>query len=181
MARYNLGFEGGLRYYKFVDESVHNGMHYFYSITAYDHATDDGVPISTGKYGDPSSNFQYVNPKSDSQDSEDFDGDKIYVVPNPATTTSMSPWELFPNMDDPTGIKIEFRNLPKCRSTVRIFSLAGDLVEILYHDGSDGDGTLMWDLVSRNGQNVTSGVYMFAVEPDDGKFEKTVGKFVIIR
>ncbi len=181
MARYNLGFEGGLQYYKFVDESVHNGMHYFYSVTAYDHQIIDGVPIRAGKYGDPSSNFQYTRPVSDSQDSGEFNGDEIYVVPNPATASSMAPWELVPNMDDPTGIKVEFRNLPRCMSTVRIFSLAGDLVEILYHDGSDGDGTLVWDLVSRNGQNVTSGVYLFTVEPGDGDFEKTVGKFVVIR
>jgi hypothetical protein len=39
----------------------------------------------------------------------------------------------------------------------------------------------MWDLVSRNGQNVTSGVYLFAVEPDDEKFNRTIGKFVVIR
>ncbi len=84
-------------------------------------------------------------------------------------------------MDDPTGIKIEFRHLPACRSTVRIYTLAGDLVETLYHDGSEGRGTLMWDLVSRNGQNVTSGVYLFAVEPDDEKFNRTIGKFVVIR
>jgi len=108
------------------------------------------------------------------------DGEEIYVVPNPATESSMSPWRLEPNMGDPTGIKVEFRNLPACRSTVRIFTLSGDLVEILYHDGSGGSGTLAWDLVSRNGQDITSGVYLFAVEPEGG-FERTTGKFVVIR
>ena len=34
---------------------------------------------------------------------------------------------------------------------------------------------------SRNGQTVTSGVYIFSVEPDDGRFPKSVGKFVVIR
>jgi hypothetical protein len=84
-------------------------------------------------------------------------------------------------MDDPTGIKVEFRNLPACRSAVRIFTLAGDLVQVLYHDGSGGGGTLVWDLVSRNSQDVTSGVYLFAVEPADGNFPRTIGKFVVIR
>jgi hypothetical protein len=55
------------------------------------------------------------------------------------------------------------------------------LVQVLYHDGRSGHGTLMWDLVSRNGQDVTSGVYLFAVEPDDGRLQETVGKFVVIR
>ncbi|MCK4539325.1 MAG: hypothetical protein KAV42_11060 [Candidatus Krumholzibacteria bacterium] len=183
MARYNLGFEGGLQYYKFIDESVHNGMHYFYSVTAYDHMLSGGVPIRVGKFGDSSSNFMYISPLSDPQDAEEYDDDEVYVVPNPATAATMSPWQLDPNMDDPTGIKVEFRNLPLCRNTVRIFTMAGDLVEILYHDGASAGqrGTLVWDLVSRNGQNVTSGVYLFAVEPEDDRFEKVIGKFVIIR
>jgi hypothetical protein len=181
LARYNLGFEGGLQYYQFSDRDVHNGMHYFYSITAYDHLLEGGVPVKPNKYGDPSSNFQYTIPLSDAQDAATFKDDQVFVVPNPATAQSMSPWELEPNMDDPTGIKVEFRNLPACRSTVRIFTLAGDLVEVLYHDGTGGRGTLGWDLVSRNGQDVTSGVYLFSVEPDDGQFERTIGKFVVIR
>ncbi|HUV35606.1 MAG TPA: hypothetical protein VMX58_01560, partial [Patescibacteria group bacterium] len=37
LARFNLGFEGGLQYYRYVDTNVHNGMHYFYSVTAFDH------------------------------------------------------------------------------------------------------------------------------------------------
>jgi hypothetical protein len=39
----------------------------------------------------------------------------------------------------------------------------------------------MWDLVSRNGQDVTSGVYLFSVEPEDNCFQRTIGKFVVIR
>ncbi|MCK4548704.1 MAG: hypothetical protein KAU49_00995, partial [Candidatus Krumholzibacteria bacterium] len=171
----------GLQYYQFEDKDVHNGMHYFYSITAYDHLLDNGVPIKPNKFGDPSSNFQYTVPLSDAQKAQEYKDDQVFVVPNPATAGSMAPWKLEPNMDDPTGIKVEFRNLPACRSTVRIFTLAGDIVEVLYHDGSGGRGTLRWDLVSRNGQDVTSGVYLFSVEPDDGEFNRTIGKFVVIR
>jgi len=46
-------------------------------------------------------------------------------------------------------------------------------------DGSAGDGSLAWDLLSRNGQEVTSGVYLFSVEVDG--FDRFVGKFVVIR
>jgi hypothetical protein len=173
-----MGFQGGMRYYKYVDENVHDGMHYFFSLTAFDHTIVNGQPLGPGKYGDPASNFIYINPLSEAATSDDGEG--IYVVPNPATESSMSPWRLEPNMGDPTGIKVEFRNLPACRSTVRIFTLSGDLVEILYHDGSGGSGTLAWDLVSRNGQDITSGVYLYAVEPEGG-FERTTGKFVVIR
>ena len=60
------------------------------------------------------------------------------MVPNPATTASMQPWTLSPNNDDPTGIKVEFRNLPADRGVIRIFTLAGDLVEELPFDGRGG-------------------------------------------
>ncbi len=179
MARYNLGFEGGLQYYKYVDYNVHNGMNYFYSVTAYDHLIMDGVPVRPNYYGDPSSNFIFTNPVSDAQLAAGYNENEVYVVPNPATEKTMEPWRLEPNQDDPTGIKIEFRNLPACQSTVRIYSVAGDLVEILHNDGSNG--TLSWDLVSRNGQDVTSGVYLFSVEPEDDSFPRTIGKFVVIR
>ena len=127
------------------------------------------------------SNFQYIQARSDAQESAGFESKEIYVVPNPVTAESMSPWRLEPNNDDPTGLKCEFRNLPKCMCTVRIYTVSGDLVQVLYHDGSGGDGTLRWDLLSRNGQDVTSGVYIFAVEPSDGQFGSTIGKFVVIR
>jgi hypothetical protein len=150
-------------------------------VTAYDHVVSEGIPTRVGYFGDPSSNFQYITPLSDAQEAETFEEKEVYVVPNPATVQTMEPWQLEPNQGDPTGIKVEFRNLPKCRSTVRIYTVAGDIVEVLYHDGSAGSGTLMWNLVSRNGQDVTSGIYLFSVEPDDGGFSRAIGKFVVIR
>lgn len=181
IARHNVGLEGGMEFYKYVDTNTHNGMHYFYSVTAYDHLLLDGEPIRANKYGDPSSNFVYTVPLSNAQGAQWYDTKEVYVVPNPVTRESMEPWHLNPTHEDPTGVKVEFRNLPGCRSMVRIFTLSGDMVEVLYHDGHDGNGTLPWDLVSRNGQDVTSGVYLFAVEPEDSRFPRTIGKFVVIR
>jgi hypothetical protein len=37
-------------------------------------------------------------------------------------------------------------------------------VQTLTHDGSGGDGQHAWDLISRNGQDIESGVYLFTVE-----------------
>jgi hypothetical protein len=60
--------------------------------------------------------------------------------------------------------------------------VAGDLVEELPFDGRSGVGTIKWDLVSRNGQDVTSGVYIFSVETDTNTaFKRKIGKFVVIR
>ena len=181
IARYNLSRDGGKRYYKYTDYTAKNGMHYFYSVTAYDHEIKNGVPVAHGRYNAPSVNFKYVVPRSSSQTSEEYDEDEIYAVPNPVTTESMAPWTLGPVNDDASGLKVEIRNLPACRSTLRIFTISGDLVYITDHDGRSGNGTVAWNLVSRNGQDVTSGVYLFSVKPHDGNFSRKIGKFVVIR
>jgi hypothetical protein len=181
MARFNLGFEGGKRYYKFIDDSAKNGLPYFYSVVAYDHEYSGSTPSHIGRGNSPSANFSYAMAVSNAQESGSFKKEMVYAVPNPVTVESMAPWTLGPTNDDASGLKVELRNLPKCKSTVRIFTIAGDLVATINHDGSDGNGTAAWNLVSRNGQDVCSGVYIFAVEPDDGRFERTVGKFVVIR
>jgi hypothetical protein len=118
-----------------------------------------------------------------SQVDYEYDRGEIYVVPNPATKESMAAWTLEPNNDDPTGIKVEFRNLPRDNGTIRIYTLAGDLVRELPFGGEcETCGTVEWDLVSRNLQDVTSGIYMYAVETDSNtNFQRKIGKFVIIR
>ena len=183
MASWELGLEKGRQFYRYIDRSIHRGRPYFYAVTASDHAFEDETrALKEGKVGDPSSNFTFVEPKSTSQLDYNYNEDEVYVVPNPATTESMDPWTLSPNNEDPTGIKVEFRNLPSDRGTIRIYTIAGDLVEELYFDGRSGNGTVEWDLVSRNGQDVTSGVYIFSVETDTNTaFKRKLGKFVIIR
>jgi hypothetical protein len=183
LASFELGLPEGRQYYRYIDRAVHRGRPYFYAVTASDHAIDGTTgKLSEGKVGDPSSNFVFIEPRSPSQLDYNYKESEVYVVPNPATTQSMAPWTLSPNNDDPTGIKVEFRNLPSDRGTIRIFTLAGDLVKALPFDGRTGNGTMKWDLVSRNGQDVTSGVYLFSVETDTHKaFKRKISKFVVIR
>ena len=181
LAAWELGVDGGRQYYKYIDSSVHLGRPYFYAVTAMDHAILDDGSLGVGKAGDPTSNFQYIEPMSTAQPAYSYTEGDIYVVPNPATTESMEAWTLSPNNDDPTGIKVEFRNLPRANGTIRIYTVAGDLVETIFFEGSSGVGTVKWDLVSRNGQDVTSGIYMYSVETDSSDFKRFIGKFVVIR
>jgi hypothetical protein len=185
LAQWELRRERGRQYYRFVDNSIHRGRPYFYAVTALDHAisgTGANRVLSEGKIGDPSSNFAFVEPRSVSQADWEYDAGEVYVVPNPATAESMMPWTLAPNNDDPTGIKVEFRNLPQDAGTIRVYTLAGDLVQELPFDGRTGNGTIEWDLVSRNFQDVSSGVYLFSVETDTNQsFSRKIGKFVVIR
>jgi hypothetical protein len=183
LAAWNLGLPDGRQYYRYIDSSMHRGRPYFYAVTAADHGFDEVTgALVEGKVGDPASNFAYTEPPTVSQSDYGYNEEDVYVVPNPATTESMQPWTLAPNNDDPTGIKVEFRNLPADRGTIRIYTVSGDLVEELPFDGRSGIGTTKWDLVSRNGQDVTSGVYIYSVETDTNEaFKRKVGKFVVIR
>jgi len=51
-------------------------------------------------------------------------------------------------------------------------------VAVVDHDGSGGNGEASWNLISRNGQDVESGVYLFTVTSPLGH---QVGRFVLIR
>ncbi|UCF05982.1 MAG: hypothetical protein JSV33_02795 [bacterium] len=181
LARHNLGYEGGRQYYKYVDTEPKNGMPYFYSVVSYDHEIVRGHPVRPGKYNTPASNFVFVSPRTEARSAESYNSREVYVVPNPVTTENMEPWRMEPNNDDPSGLKLEFQNLPRCRVAIRIFTVFGDLVQVLHHDGRNGAGSKAWNLISRNGQDITSGVYLFSVDPEDGRFSKTIGKFVVIR
>ena len=164
----------------------HHGAHYFYSVTATDHKVAVGAsgqfePVGPGLAGDPNSNFVYIAPPTAAlaPQAVSASADEIYVVPNPATRASLRDWQLEPNNDDPTGVKVEFHHLPARRGKITVYTLAGDRVVELPFDGRAGQGSVAWDLLSRNGQEVTSGVYLFAVEADD--FDRFIGRFVVIR
>ncbi len=181
VARWELGYEGGRRYYTYVDREAKNGLPYFYSVASYEGLYSKGVPIGRGLTNSPYANFVYVVPRNEAAAAAAFNETDVYVVPNPVTRETMAPWTFSPNNADPSGEKLEFRNLPRCRVAIRIYTVSGDLVETLEHDGSSGEGAAPWNLVSRNGQTVASGLYLFSVEPDDGRFRRFIGKFVVIR
>ncbi len=102
--------------------------------------------------------------------------DRVRVVPNPYR--GRADWDLTPSDTDPTGTKIAFRNLPDEDTTIRIYTLSGDLVQEARHDGASGNGTYFWNMITRNGQNVTSGIYLYSVDSSEGICR---GRFVIIR
>ena len=78
--------------------------------------------------------------------------------------------------------------MPAGQWTLRIFTISGDLVQTIRYDDlqtngkpqkeNAADGQATWNLISRNGQDVVSGIYIFSVESDAGTSR---GKFVIIR
>jgi hypothetical protein len=165
-----------------------SGLHVFYAVTATDHRMDgfehgDLRPTGPGIVGQPNTNFVYVVPPTTALEPADFAAaeQEIYVVPNPATAETMADWTLQPNNHEPSGTKIEFHHLPRGTGTIRIWTLAGDLVDTVPFDARDGNGSQAWDLLSRNGQEITSGVYLFTVDADIAGFARVTGRFVVIR
>lgn len=190
--------ETGVEFFEYVDRRVFNGIAYFYSVTATDFAADASgeslLPIGPGLIGDPQSNFGFATPKFAAQTAEEraANGHNIFVFPNPATRSALAEFsQLNPNADDPTGVRVMFANLPADRNTINIYTLAGDLVQTIEHDGTAGGlgnegyadvaGSAFWNLVSRNGQEVVSGIYLYSVESQSDDFDRVIGRFVVIR
>jgi hypothetical protein len=177
------------RYYEYIDHEIHNGFIYFYSVTATDHAlegadSDIDLPVGPGLVGDPGSSFSHTVPGTSAQTAEEREryGVNIYVFPNPASRDALAEYQqLNPNGDDPTGVRVTFTNLPAAHNTIKIWTTAGDLVQTLQHDGTGGVGHISWNLMSRNLQEIVSGIYLYTVQADDDRFEDFIGKFVVIR
>ncbi|NOZ62892.1 MAG: hypothetical protein GXO74_14625 [Calditrichaeota bacterium] len=103
--------------------------------------------------------------------------DQIRVVPNPYAVTSS-----YENAQTPWVREIQFHNLPE-RCEIRIFTVSGDLVQILHHepgsDGYRGPAVEAWNLWTYNDQEVAFGIFFYYVKAD-GVGEK-MGKFAIIK
>jgi hypothetical protein len=73
--------------------------------------------------------------------------------------------------------RIEFRGLP-ANCVVRIYTVKGDLVQTLRHEGSN-DGFVAWNLRTKDNMDVAPGLYIFHV--DGNEVGTHVGKFAIIK
>ena len=86
-----------------------------------------------------------------------------------------------PSRSDPTGVRVMFNNLPAAHNRITIYTASGDLVATIDHDGHHDGGAASWNLISRNRQEVASGIYLYVVESDDARFEPFRGRFVVVR
>ncbi len=104
--------------------------------------------------------------------------DDIYVVPNPyVATNEIEPRNPISNTDRGDR-RLYFANVPR-ECTIRIYTLAGELVDTIHHSSTIDDGKVFWDLRSRDNMNIAYGLYIFHVEtPDEGSM---VGKFAVIK
>jgi hypothetical protein len=156
--------EPGVREY--TDNTARNGFPYFYVVTASDAVTDlestksnykqtpDGAPVAVTPNW--ASDTDWVN--------------RVRVVPNPYKLSAA--WE------QTYFNKIAFMNLPSM-CDIHIFTLSGDHVVSLEHRDYTGEnGTEYWDLISRNNQDIVTGLYVYRVETAD---DFVIDKFAIIK
>ena len=108
---------------------------------------------------------------------------QIYVFPNPYKGSH--PGETGGQVNPSKGLieyprKIYFMGLPanttRGECLIRIFSLGGDhLATVDHYNGLEYD---QWDLITKNRQEIVSGIYYYVVEYGSDQF---IDKFVVIK
>jgi len=167
IARGNETQEDGMVVYS--DQDLPLGVGNYYSVTSYDSDGNESGKVNPNRFPvyplrAPNENFPQ----------------QVYVVPNPFRQHSGL-------LGAEEGLRMEFIGLPsKC--TIRIYTLAGDLVREIKHD--DGSGSQSWGSIETLDyqtnqwmQYVSPGFYIYHVESQvSGQEGKTfIGKFAIVR
>ena len=97
-------------------------------------------------------------------------------MPNPYTGAAS--WEPISNSVGRGERRIFFIHLPN-ECTIRIYTLAGKLVDTIEHNSTIADGQEPWNLVSKDGMDISYGIYIYHVDaPGIGE---TIGRFAIIK
>jgi hypothetical protein len=185
-------FEGdtNIYSYKLRINNILNGWQYAISVTSFDRGDqENGISsLESSALGVLKRVYPGIKPN------KDMKNNKPFVYPNPYYGGAS--WEGASIFEEDR--KLNFANLPsKC--LVRIFSAAGDLVDEFRHDGAyDGSdirwyntysasnqtvfsgGEHSWDLLSKDNQIISRGLYLFSIE-DLATGETSTGQFLIIK
>ena len=179
------------RYYYQQIFNPPKGIEYYIAVTAFDRGMPEKnlQPLESGRDADANMKILFPGPSATSK------MDNIYVVPNPYVGHSKFDGRREKDEKGDKSRRIWFVNLPE-NCTIKIFTLAGDLVDTIKHNGSaeedilsiskaaysgiKASGIASWNLLSCNNQIIAPGVYLFSVKDcSSGKIK--VGKFVIIK
>ncbi len=173
------------KYFKNFDRLI-NGWQYTFAVTAFD-SGDASINLSSLE-SSSLKNATYTFPGTPPNEKQQ---QKVGVYPNPYRVHAV--WD----GDFERQRKIYFYNLP-ADCEIRIYTLAGDLVDSFRHRSnySGGDiqwfdkfsgsnrvmagGEHAWDLVTADDQAIATGLYLFTVKDlKNGGIQK--GKFAVIK
>ncbi|GMU88509.1 MAG: hypothetical protein AMXMBFR49_07170 [Chlorobiota bacterium] len=166
--------------YSYTDSTVQIGTGYYYSVTAYDTGKAFWTVNPTQRFPETGNTVRVPAMETSifaNRTTRPFlatlpapkSVNEVLVVPNPFIIGEGSSQ---PGETD----QIQFVNVPN-PSTIRIYTVRGDLVKTIVVDENRG-GIVTWNQVTDFGQYVESGVYIFHVESQYGK---STGKFAIVR
>jgi hypothetical protein len=100
-------------------------------------------------------------------------GARVGVAPNPYKKKAF--WD---SRADTFDHRIMFFNLPS-RATITILDVSGQVIDRIIFEASDpNNGTVYWDMFSKDGIEVASGLYIYVVESEG---RKQVGYLSILR
>ncbi|MDZ7307674.1 MAG: hypothetical protein ONB49_11560 [candidate division KSB1 bacterium] len=104
--------------------------------------------------------------------------DRIRVVPNPYVVTNIIEPLDRQNPRDRGERRLYFDLLPK-DCTIRIFTVTGELVDILEHHSTIDNGQAFWNLTTRDNFPLAYGIYLYHV--DAGPLGQKIGRFAVIK
>jgi len=169
--------------YEYIIENLLPTVPYFVAVTVFDFGYAGGRGNLPPDETNPLSNCTevYAQTSSEVVEQENLD---VIVYPNPyrvdANYDELGYENRKGNIIPDRARLIHFSNLPPvCR--ISIFSLDGDLVGTINHNYPDGGPEAMhdwWNLVSRSGLAVESGLYYWVVESST---RTQMGKLVILK
>jgi hypothetical protein len=181
-------FDGDPRtyHYRFEVDGLLSGWQYLFTVTAFDEGDPDAG--LTSFESSRTANAVRVFPGTPPQGQNDG---SVGVYPNPYRVNAA--WD----GGSARTRRLNFYNLPP-RAEIRIYTLAGEIIAELDHDAATYQGDIRWydnfagterqlpggehswDILSQNGLDIATGLYLFTVKDlDTGDVQE--GKFAIIK
>ncbi len=180
---HDLTEEGWHRYYEYeyTIDNLQPSKAYYFSVTAFDYGSSQyniGA-LETSPLANAVREFPL--PSSDVVEEQ---GLEVIVYPNPYRIDDGYARAGYENRDRSKAAqwarRIHFINLPKI-CTIRIYTVSGDLVREIKHycpEGGPESQHEEWNVISRNTQAITTGIYIWSVRSEMGE---QLGKLVIIK
>ncbi len=175
--------EGNLRYYEYeyTFDNLQPSVPYYFAVTAFNrgsfhrslHILESSPLINAVE--------EYALPGTDTVEHK---GLNVVVYPNPYRISDRYARAGYENRDRSRSAqwarRIHFANLPRI-CTIRIFTVDGDLIREIKHyypEGGPASQHAEWNIISRNTQAITTGIYIWSVRSEMGE---QLGKLVIIK
>lgn len=139
----------------------------------------DVLKILTRKTFDRHDAFEFtVSGNSISDQRAKRELENIFVVPDPYIAVNRLERKVFNPEEGRGERRIDFVNLPR-KCTIKIFTSSGRFVQKLTHQATEENRRASWNLRTKDGLEIASGMYFYAVEAP-GIGVKT-GKFAVVK